>query len=111
MAGDVSATFESSGIRFHPAERTFRLVTGRRGRAAVRGKGLGAALATAVLEREGYTVGSGEGSDLTLTIDGDGTRWRVSAGDRDEQGSTFTALAELLRKHGESHRMLAEPSS
>jgi iron complex transport system ATP-binding protein len=101
FAGDVAAAFESTNIRFLPEERTFRLTTGARGRAAVHGDGLRAALAGAVLEREGYAVGAEterEDARLTVRVRSDGPEWRAAAGGRQGEGSTFAALAAFARR-------------
>ena len=60
LAGGVAQAFEGRQIRFHPEERAFRLLTGDRGTARVDGTGLRAAMARAVLEREGYGTPVGE---------------------------------------------------
>jgi iron complex transport system ATP-binding protein len=100
LAGDIAAAFESRHIRFHAQERTFRLVNTPRGRAVVHGTGLHAALATAVLEREGYAVdsaGGGKAARLTLHFDDDGRSWRASLRGRRVEGGTFAALAAVAR--------------
>jgi len=99
--GDVAAAFESTSIRFRPDERTFRLTTGSRGSATVSGGGLRAALAGAVLEREGYTLDGDRGIEdacLRLQVDGDGLGWHASCADRQADGATFAALADFARR-------------
>jgi iron complex transport system ATP-binding protein len=56
LGGALGEAFEGRQIRFHPHDRSFRLLTGDCGNAAVHGSGLRASLAKAVLEREGYAV-------------------------------------------------------
>ncbi len=53
LSGAIGQAFEGRQIRFHQEERSFRLLTGTSGAAAVHGAGLRASLAAAVLEREG----------------------------------------------------------
>jgi iron complex transport system ATP-binding protein len=101
FAGDFAVAFESAGTLFHPEERTFRLAGGTRGRAAVRGEGLAAALAGAVLEREGYVVDrgapGGEDAQLALAVEGEGARWRAAVDSRRAEGATFAELSEFVR--------------
>jgi iron complex transport system ATP-binding protein len=104
LAGEVAAAFASGEVAFNPEGRSFRLVRKDRGRAAVVGKGQGAALARAVLEREGYAVmapGSEPQAPLRIQVDAAGQAWRAS-GDGDEAaGATFAALAAHLRRLAE----------
>ena len=58
----IGQAFEGRQIRFHQEERSFRLLTGGSGVAAVHGAGLRASLAAAVLEREGYEVAAADAS-------------------------------------------------
>jgi iron complex transport system ATP-binding protein len=100
LAGDVAAAFESTRVRFRPEERAFRLVAGARGRATVQGGGLRAALASAVLEREGFTVdpdASSQEAQLALVVDREKSGWQASFADRHSEGSTFASLAEFVR--------------
>ena len=102
FAGDVAAAFASTHVHFQPAERTFRLGTGAKGRAAVHGAGLRAALSRAVLEREGYAVVEGGHEDVhfTLRLEADGARWHAACAGRQAEGATFTALADFARDAG-----------
>ena len=57
LSGGIATAFEGRQIRFHPEERRFPLARrATEGTAAVRGDGLPAAMARAVLEREGYAL-------------------------------------------------------
>jgi iron complex transport system ATP-binding protein len=97
LAGGVAQAFEGRRIRFHPEERSFRLLTGERGEAAIHGCGLRAALATAVLEREGYAVVSSfEPCGLSVRVHESG--WSASRGDAEGRGVDFASLAEFLRE-------------
>jgi iron complex transport system ATP-binding protein len=97
LAGGLAEAFEGRQIRFHPEERTFRLLTGDRGEAVVHGCGLRAALATAVLEREGYAVvPSSEQCALSIRVHDSG--WCVSSGDAERGGADFASLAGFLRE-------------
>jgi hypothetical protein len=71
---------------------SFRLTT-------VQGGGLRAALASAVLEPEGFTVDpdASREAQLALVVDREGSGWRTSFADRHSEGSTFASLAELVR--------------
>jgi iron complex transport system ATP-binding protein len=101
LSGRIASAFQSENISFHSAERTFRLLAGRRGRASVRGDGLTAVLAAAVLEREGYELcinGRVEDVFLTVTVGADGSRWEAVAGTLRHHGETFAALAAFARR-------------
>jgi iron complex transport system ATP-binding protein len=97
LSGGIATAFEGRHIRFHPEERSFRWLTGDRGTAAVRGDGLPAAMAKAVLEREGYglVVESVTAESLSLTVSEAG--WHLSAEGADMSGDTFRSLAAHLR--------------
>jgi iron complex transport system ATP-binding protein len=97
LAGAFSQAFEGRRIRFHPDERSFRMLTGDRGDAVVRGSGLRAALAAAVLEREGYGVAVGSGA-CALTVHAHEAGWRVSGDDGEQSGADFASLAAFLRR-------------
>jgi iron complex transport system ATP-binding protein len=65
VSGGIAQAFEGRRIRFHAEERSFRWLTGDRGSATVQGEGLPAAMARAVLEREGYEVNGANGTTGT----------------------------------------------
>jgi cobalamin transport system ATP-binding protein len=96
LAGDLGQAFEGRRIRFHPEERSFRLLGGDRGDAAVQGAGLRASLAAAVLEREGYAVVSDSGR-CALCVQASESGWRVTADHREWSGADFASLAAFLR--------------
>ncbi len=98
LSGGIATAFEGRQIRFHPEERGFRWLAGSRGHAVVHGDGLHAAMAKAVLEREGFAlVAAAVGSEsLALTVSEAG--WHLSAEDIDARGDTFRSLAECLRR-------------
>jgi iron complex transport system ATP-binding protein len=97
LAGGLAQAFEGRHIRFHPEERSFRLLTGDCGEAVVHGSGLRAAMAAAVLEREGYVVV--KAPDLcALSIDTHESGWRMSTADGEYCGADFVSLAAHLRK-------------
>ena len=82
LSGGIGQAFEGRQIRFHPEERSFRLLTGeRRRRASVHGSGLRAALAAAVLEREGYAVVPPDAA-IAPAVSVHARRGRVAAVDR-----------------------------
>lgn len=97
LAGRLREAFEGDAIEFFPEERIFRPVIGRRGSAIVRGDGLHAILAAAVLEREGFAVLHDGAGGLQLTIDSDRLHWELVRGDTRQRGETFAALAECAR--------------
>jgi iron complex transport system ATP-binding protein len=104
LSGEVAAAFASGEVAFNPEGRSFRLVREDRGRAAVVGKGQGAALARAVLEREGYAEvapGSEPEASLRIQVDDAGSAWRASGAGAEAAGATFAALAAHLRRLAE----------
>jgi cobalamin transport system ATP-binding protein len=98
LAGGIATAFEGRQIRFHPEERGFRWLAGDRGTAAVRGDGLPAAMARAVLEREGYGLVVEPTTPYCLSIAVSDTGWRLSAEAADMSGDTFKSLAACLRR-------------
>jgi iron complex transport system ATP-binding protein len=101
VSGGIAQAFEGRQIRFHGEERSFRWLTGEHGNAAVRGSGLRAAMARAVLEREGYAIVT-DGSDTeALAVDVDESGWRMRAADGERTGEwwgeDFASLAACLR--------------
>jgi len=97
LAGHVAEAFQAESIRFHAEERAFRLVTDPRGSAIVRGDGLNAVLAAAVLEREGFEIVPNGTDALTVTVAVGGASWEIDTGDFRRSGNTFATLAELIR--------------
>ena len=98
LAGGITRAFEGRHVRFHPDERTFRLLTGDRGTARVHGTGIHAAMARAVLEREGYALADGEASiDDAVLIEVTSAGWRASGRDGAAEGSDFASLGRYLR--------------
>ena len=98
LAGGIAQAFEGRQIRFHPDERAFRLLTGDRGAAFVSGTGLRAAMARAVLEREGYTMAAdGSRADETLTVEAHDAGWTASDDHSTCAGADFASLATFLR--------------
>jgi iron complex transport system ATP-binding protein len=100
LAGGIAQAFEGRQIRFHPEERTFRLLPGDRGTAIVRGSDLRAAMAKAVLEREGYAVAAREATESwALSVEIDDAGWRAcgASGPWVCAGADFASLAAFLR--------------
>jgi len=98
LEGKIQAAFPAQTLQFVAKDRTFRPLISPRGRASVRGSGLGASLAEAVLEREGFEVVPDAGDSLTLSLRGEGDSWEaVSHGTR-WSGQGFGALARFLRE-------------
>jgi iron complex transport system ATP-binding protein len=97
LAGGIAHAFEGRQIRFYPGERSFRLASGDCGTARVQGGGLRAAMARAVLEREGYSTPAetDDGCDVAVSVDDVG--WRASAHEGVRAGSDFASLAAFLR--------------
>jgi cobalamin transport system ATP-binding protein len=98
LSGGIATAFEGRQIRFHPEERGFRWLAGDRGTAAIRGDGLPAAMARAVLEREGYAVTADPAAADSLSVTISETGWYVSADGADVSGHTFRSLAAHLRR-------------
>jgi len=96
LAGKVAGAFPARTIKFQPEERAFRLVTEGRGSAIVRGEGLSAVLAAAVLEREGYEIVSDGAAGLTVIV-ASGASWELAAGESQHRGDSFATLAECVR--------------
>lgn len=92
LSGGIARAFEGRQIRFHAEDRSFRLLTGNRGVAAVSGSGIRAAMAAAVLEREGYAVERG-GVDPDMLVEIEEHGWRAGTA----TGSDFASLAAHLR--------------
>jgi iron complex transport system ATP-binding protein len=105
LAGHIAEAFQSENICFQAEERTFRLLPGDRGKAAVCGNGLHASLARAVLEREGYRAAehsgigaSGDEIVLEVKISSDTCRWEAISAGLQYSGETFAELATLARR-------------
>lgn len=97
LTGGIAQAFEGRQIRFHPDERTFRLLTGDRGTGFVRGTGLRAAMAKAVLEREGYAVAEAAPDEGALSVEAHDAGWCASADGGVCTGADFASLAAFLR--------------
>jgi iron complex transport system ATP-binding protein len=102
--GSVAQAFEGRNIRFEPEARSFRWLDGDRGTAAVRGTGLQAVLARAVLEREGYSVVAEPLIEGTLVLSVGEAGWHLSSESSDCRGQTFQTLAGCLRELGPSEQ-------
>jgi iron complex transport system ATP-binding protein len=97
LSGAIGQAFEGRQIRFHQEERSFRLLTGSSGVAAVHGAGLRASLAVAVLEREGYEVAAADASGFSMSVHALDSGWRLCTDDGECSGADFASLAECLR--------------
>lgn len=97
LSGRVAQAFEGRQVRFRSEERSFRWLTGDRGTAAVRGSGLRAAMARAVLEREGFAVAAEGSEPCVLSVEARGSGWRVSDDEGAWNGGDFASLAAFLR--------------
>jgi iron complex transport system ATP-binding protein len=97
LSGAIGQAFEGRQIRFHQEERSFRLLTGSSGVAAVHGAGLPASLAVAVLEREGYEVAAADASGFSMSVHALDSGWRLCTDDGECSGADFASLAECLR--------------
>ena len=98
FSGAIAQAFEGRQIRFQSEERSFRLLTGDQGTAVVSGRGLRAAMARAVLEREGYGVTTDDECEGALRVDAHEFGWRVSAESHEWNGHDFASLAAFLRR-------------
>jgi iron complex transport system ATP-binding protein len=97
LSGAIGQAFEGRQIRFHQEERSFRLLTGGSGVAAVHGAGLRASLAAAVLEREGYEVAAADALRPAVSVHALDEGWRLWTDDGECSGADFASLAECLR--------------
>jgi iron complex transport system ATP-binding protein len=97
LAGAIGQAFEGRQIRFHPEARSFRLLSGGRGEATVRGSGLRGAMAGAVLEREGFEVVAAASEPCGLSVQMHESGWRAANGDVQGSGADFASLAAFLR--------------
>jgi len=102
LSGGIAQAFEGRQIRFQSEERSFRLLTGDQGTAVVLGRGLRAAMARAVLEREGYGVTTDDECEGALNVDAHESGWRVSAERHEWNGHDFASLAAFLRRRSTS---------
>ena len=97
LCGAIAQAFEGRQLRFHPEERSFRLLAGSRGAASVYGAGLRASLTRAVLEREGYEVATAHVARPSLSVHALDAGWRLCTDDGECSGADFASLAECLR--------------
>jgi len=97
MDGSIESAFQGEGISFRPEERVFRPVAGTRGRAMVKGDGLGAALARGVLEREGYAIVLTEPAVLKVVVEAHGRRWHATACNAQQTGESFADLSVFAK--------------
>lgn len=102
VSGAIAQAFEGRQIRFQSEERSFRLLTGDQGTAVVLGRGLRAAMARAVLEREGYGVTTDDECEGALRVDAHEFGWRASAESHEWNGHDFASLAAFLRRRSTS---------
>jgi iron complex transport system ATP-binding protein len=98
LDGSLAEAFQAENIRFQPEERAFRLAIHTRGRAIVRGGGLYAVLAAAVLEREGYEVVPDGACAFSVSIAAGSARWEVVIEHQCHTGDNFASLAEFVRR-------------
>jgi iron complex transport system ATP-binding protein len=98
VSGSIARAFEGRQIRFHGEERSFKWLTSEHGTATVRGGGLRAAMAKAVLERQGYAVTTADSPRSTLAVDAGESGWRATTDDGVWHGADFASLAAFLRQ-------------
>jgi iron complex transport system ATP-binding protein len=98
VSGGIARAFEGRHIRFHDEERSFRWQGSNRGKATVNGTGLQAAMAKAVLEREGYAIVAEGTWNGALSVETGATGWVARADDGKWGGADFASLATFLRK-------------
>ncbi len=98
LDGSLAAAFQTENIRFQPEERAFRLSINTRGRAIVRGVGLHAVLAAAILEREGYEVVTGGVADFEVTVASGSPQWEAVVDNGHGNGPDFASLSAFLRE-------------
>ncbi len=98
VSGGIARAFEGRHVRFHGEERSFRWRTGDSGSATVRGDGVHAAMAKAVLEREGFAVETETDDRSTPIVVASESGWRWSQNGTEASGRDFASLAAWLRK-------------
>jgi iron complex transport system ATP-binding protein len=98
LDGSLAEAFQAENIRFQPEERAFRLATVTKGRALIKGGGLPAVLAAAVLEREGYEIVTEGPFAICVTTLPGSAGWEVVIEGTSHAGTTFAELAALVRK-------------
>jgi hypothetical protein len=96
LSGAIEEAFPAETIRFDPNDRTFRPIHSTRGSGAVRGDGLAAALAAAVLEREGFEVLENTTADVLVHVTPNAHWEAVVEGSR-QTGESFGQLAQYVR--------------
>lgn len=104
LEGRIEEAFPAEAIRFHPLERVFRPVTRDPGCAVVLGDGLHAALAAAVLEREGFEIAGDRPGAIRVSIAAGSSRWEVLADDGWHHGENFATLAKFARHVAQRQR-------
>ncbi|MEQ1758519.1 MAG: ABC transporter ATP-binding protein [Vicinamibacterales bacterium] len=97
MSGGIARAFEGRHLRFSSEGRTFSWLTAAQGSASVRGAGLSAAMATAVLEREGYCVVDDGDRECDVRVDVNADGWSMGSPDGDCSGTDYASLAASLR--------------
>jgi iron complex transport system ATP-binding protein len=97
LSGAIAHAFEGPQVRFHASDRSFRWLARGTGTALVRGEGVRAAMAAAVLEREGYSLAPTPGPHCDVCIETDESGWHLSPDDGEHQGADFASLATFLR--------------
>jgi iron complex transport system ATP-binding protein len=103
MSGGIAQAFEGRQVRFHGEERSFRWLTGDAGTAVVRGNGLRAAMARAVLEREGFSVEQEGAAVDGPTVEISESGWCVPGDGARPGGRDFASLAAHLRAKKARH--------
>jgi iron complex transport system ATP-binding protein len=97
LSGAIAQAFEGPQIRFHVSDRSFRWLARGAGTALVRGNGPRAAMAAAVLEREGYSLAPAARPHYDVCIETDESGWHLLSDDGEHQGADFASLATCLR--------------
>jgi len=107
LSGAISQAFEGPQVRFHVSDRRFRWLACGAGIAVVRGEGSRAAMAAAVLEREGFRIAPPGVPQCDVCIETDDSGWHLSPGHGDSrgehQGADFASLATYLRHRSHGH--------
>jgi iron complex transport system ATP-binding protein len=98
LAGSIARAFEGGRVRFCPESRTFRVPRAVLGGAAVRGSGIRAAMASAVVERAGYAVEPASSDWARLSVETHDAGWRAAADGGEGAGADFASLASWLRR-------------
>jgi iron complex transport system ATP-binding protein len=97
VSGAMAQAFEGRQVRFDADARSFRWLAEDPRPAELRGAGLRASMAEAVLEREGYVVDDSAAEADRVSVEVGEHGWRATIDGREYTGNDFASLAACLR--------------